>query len=42
MDFENISLIELKEKAKEMGIKNISKLKKEELVSLLILYSSLK
>jgi len=35
MDFENISLIELKEKAKEMGIKNISKLKKEELVSLL-------
>ena len=35
MDFENLSLTELKEKAKEMGIKNISKLKKEDLISLL-------
>ena len=35
MDFENLSLSELKEKAKEMGIKNISKLKKEELITLL-------
>ena len=35
MDFENLSLADLKEKAKEFGIKNISKLKKEELISLL-------
>ncbi len=32
MDLENLSLIELKEMAKEKGIKNISKLKKEELI----------
>ena len=35
MDFENLSLTELKERAKEVGIKNISKLKKDELISLL-------
>jgi len=35
MNFENLSLTELKEKAKEMGLKNISKLKKEDLISLL-------
>jgi len=35
MDFEELSLIELKEKAKENGIKNISKFKKEELISIL-------
>ena len=35
MDFENLNLAELKEKAKEMGVKNISKLKKEDLISLL-------
>ena len=35
MDFENLSLADLKERAKEIGIKNISKLKKEELISLL-------
>ena len=35
MEFENLSLTELKEKAKEKGLKNISKLKKEELVSIL-------
>jgi len=35
MEFEKLSLTELKEKAKEMGIKNISKLKKEEIISLL-------
>ena len=35
MDFEKLSLTELKERAKETGIKNISKLKKEELISLL-------
>ena len=35
MEFENLSLTELKEKAKEKGLKNISKLKKEELISAL-------
>ena len=35
MDFENLNLTELKEKAKEMGLKNTSKLKKEDLLSLL-------
>jgi len=35
MNFENLNLKELKEKAKEMGLKNISKLKKEDLISLL-------
>jgi len=35
MDFEKLSLSELKEKAKELEIKNISKLKKEELITLL-------
>ena len=35
MDFEELSLTELREKAKEEGIKNISKFKKEELISIL-------
>ncbi len=35
MELENLSLSDLKAKAKEKGIKNISKLKKEELISLL-------
>ena len=35
MDFENITLAELKELAKEQGIKNISKMKKDELISAL-------
>ncbi len=35
MELENLNLSDLKEKAKEMGIKNISKFKKEELISLL-------
>ena len=35
MDFEKLSLTELKERAKEIGIRNISKLKKEDLISLL-------
>ena len=35
MDFENLTLTELKEMAKEKGLKNISKLKKEELIELL-------
>lgn len=35
MDLEKLSLTELKTKAKEKGIKNISKLKKEELITLL-------
>ncbi len=35
MDFEKITLIELKELAKNAGIKNISKLKKSELISAL-------
>ncbi len=35
MDFESSTLAELKEKAKEAGIKNISKLKKEELIEVL-------
>ena len=35
MDFKNLTLAELKEKAKGAGIKNISKLKKEELILLL-------
>ena len=34
-DLENMTLLELKNFAKEHNIKNISKLKKEELVSLL-------
>jgi len=32
MDFENLTLTELKEHAKEKGIKNISKIKKEDLI----------
>ncbi len=32
MDYENMSLVELKQLAKEKGIKNISKLRKEEIV----------
>ena len=35
MELEDLSLTELKEQAKEKGIKNISKLKKEELIELL-------
>ena len=35
MDFENLTLVELKELAKEKGLKNISKLKKEEIIELL-------
>ena len=35
MELENLSLSDLKAKAKEEGIKNISKLKKDELISLL-------
>lgn len=35
MDFENMTLAELKDKAKEKGIKNLSKLKKDEIISLL-------
>ena len=35
MKFEDLTLQELKDKAKEQGIKNISKLKKEELIELL-------
>ena len=35
MDIENCNLAELKEIAKEKGVKNISKLKKEELIELL-------
>ena len=35
MNIEDLTLLELKEKAKESGLKNISKLKKEELLDLL-------
>lgn len=35
MRLEDLSLVELKEKAKEKGLKNLSKLKKEEIISLL-------
>ena len=35
MKFEDLTLQELKDKAKEQGIKNVSKLKKEELIELL-------
>lgn len=35
MNLEDLTLLELKEKAKEKGIKNLSKLKKEEIISLL-------
>ena len=35
MGLEDLSLIELREKAKEKGLKNLSKLKKDELISLL-------
>ena len=35
MSVEDLSLSELKEKAKEKGLKNISKLKKDELLALL-------
>ena len=35
MEYENMSLTELKEIAKEKEIKNISKLKKEELIEVL-------
>ena len=33
MGLEDLSLLELKEKAKEMGLKNLSKLKKDEIIS---------
>ena len=35
MNFDDLSLTELKEKAKEIGLKNISKYKKDELINLL-------
>ena len=35
MGLEDLSLLELKEKAKEKGLKNLSKLKKEEIISML-------
>ncbi|MBQ2917578.1 MAG: transcription termination factor Rho [Clostridia bacterium] len=35
MELENLTLAELKDKAKEQGLKNISKLKKEEIIDLL-------
>ncbi len=35
MDFENYTLVELRQLAKEEGIKNVSKLKKDELIELL-------
>ena len=35
MELENMTLSELKDKAKEQGLKNISKLKKEEIIELL-------
>ena len=35
MNFEDLSLLELKNKAKEKGIKNLSKLKKEEIINIL-------
>ena len=35
MELEDLSLLELKEKAKEKGLKNLSKLRKEEIISLL-------
>ena len=35
MDFENYTLVELRQLAKEEGIKNVSKLKKDELIDLL-------
>ena len=35
MEFEGLSLTELREKAKEAGIKNYTKFKKEELIAVL-------
>ena len=35
MDIENYTLVELRQFAKERGIKNVSKLKKEELINLI-------
>ena len=35
MNFEGLTLAELKDMAKEKGVKNISKLKKEELITVL-------
>lgn len=40
MDLENLSLVELKEMAKEKGVKNISKFKKDELIDVLTKNSS--
>lgn len=39
MDFENFTLVELRQFAKEKGIKNVSKLKKEELLEELIKFN---
>ena len=35
MDFENMSITDLKQLAKDTGIKNISKLKKQEIIEML-------
>lgn len=35
MDFENMTLAQLKELAKEKGVKNITKFKKEDIISIL-------
>ena len=35
MNLEELSLSELKDKAKERGLKNLSKLKKEEIINML-------
>ena len=35
MDFEKCTLVELRQFAKEKGIKNVSKLKKDELIAIL-------
>ena len=35
MDLQNYTLVELRQLAKEKGIKNVSKLKKDELIELL-------
>ena len=35
MNYENYTLIELRQLAKEQGIKNVSKLKKEELIDIM-------
>ena len=35
MDYENYTLVELRQMAKEIGVKNLSKLKKDELIEIL-------